>query len=188
MVAALHVEPRFTEKEYLALEAVAEVRHEYIGGDIIGTAGAELERNQIKHNVEVEADLALRDRPCHVLGSDQRVRADATREYFYPDAVITCLDPQLVGPAPRSLLNPQVIVEVLSPGTEAHDRGAKWIAYQTIPTLTDYLMIASDRRRVEHYQRDASGCWMMRVMTEGSFTLSSGTRLEIAALYRQTKL
>lgn len=188
MAGALHVEPRFTEAEYLALEGVADTRHEYVGGEIVGMAGAEIDHNQIADNAGFGLRTALRGPPCRVLGSDQRVKVEATGEYFYPDKVATCLDPQLIGPAPRSLLNPQVIVEVLSPRTEAHDRGAKWTAYRCIPTLTDYVMIASVRRRVEHYQRDATGRWTMRELTEGSFTLSSGARLEIAALYAQTGL
>src|SRR5262249_35096378 len=152
---------RFTEREYLALEAVAEIRHEYVGGDIIGTAGAEIDHNQITQNVRLVLDLALQARSCRVLGSDQRIQVDATGEYFDPDAVVPCLDPMLVLPAPRSLLNPQIIVEVLSPTTEARDRGARWIAYQTIPSLTDYVMLSSNDRRLEHYQRERGGKWTL---------------------------
>jgi Uma2 family endonuclease len=70
-----------------------------------------------------------------------------------------CAEPKLVEPSPRSLVNPEIVVEVLSPTTERYDRGAKWVAYQTIPTLTDYLLIASDRRRIEHFQRGPDDGW-----------------------------
>src|SRR5262245_12945256 len=100
---------RFTESEYLALEGAADVRHEYIAGDIIGMAGAELDHNQIVTNVKVALTSGLRGRSCRVVGNDQRVRVEATGEYFYPDVLVTCLEPQLIEPAPRSLLNPQVI-------------------------------------------------------------------------------
>lgn len=188
MVAVPTSPARFTENEYLALEAVAETRHEYVGGDIIGMAGAEIEHNQIAQNVKLVLGNALSGKPCRILGSDQRIRVEETGEYYYPDVVITCLDPQLVGPAPRSLLNPQVIVEVLSPTTEARDRGAKWIAYQTIPTLRDYVMLAADRRRFEHYQREQDGKWTLTVLTDGACTLSSGVKMEMPALYLLTDL
>jgi Uma2 family endonuclease len=179
---------RFTENEYLALEVVAETRHEYVGGDIIGMAGAEIEHNQIAQNVKLALGNALSGKPCRILGSDQRIRVVETGEYFYPDVVITCLEPQLVGPAPRSLLNPQVIVEVLSPTTEARDRGPKWMAYQTIPTLRDYVMLAADRRRLEHYEREQDGKWTLTVLTDGACTLSSGVKMEMPALYLLTDL
>ena len=179
---------RFTEAEYLALEAVAETRHEYIGGDIIGMAGAELDHNQIAENVKRALGNALEGRGCRVLGSDQRVKVQATGEYFYPDAVITCLTPELTGPAPRSLVNPQVIVEVLSPSTERNDRGDKWLAYQTIPALTDYLTIASDCRRFDHHQRAAHGSWVLRTLTVGGCVLASGVRVEMESAYDLTEV
>src|SRR5436189_4584827 len=87
---------RFTSKEYLALEAVAETRHEYTGGQIVAMAGAELEHNQIAQNVRTELSDALVDRPCRILSSDQRVFVEAVGEYFYPDVLVTCLEPLLV--------------------------------------------------------------------------------------------
>jgi len=105
---------RFTVKEYLALEAVAEIRHEFTGGQIVAMAGAEFEHNQIAQNVRSELTGALADRPCHIVGSDQRVYVEAVGEYFYPDVLVTYLEPRLIDPKPRSLVNPQVIVEVLS--------------------------------------------------------------------------
>ncbi len=188
MVAIASRPPRFTEQEYLALEAVAETRHEYIGGDIIGMAGAELEHNQIAQNVRLTLGNALNGMPCRVLGSDQRVKVESVSEYFYPDVVVTCLDPQLVGPAPRSLVNPQLIVEVFSPSTEGNDRGFKWAAYQTIPTLADYVMLAADRPRLEHYQREQGGKWTLTVLTEGACKLSSGVRFDLSDLYLLTGL
>src|SRR5207237_7284877 len=101
----------FTAKEYLALEAVAEIRHEFTGGQIVAMAGAELEHNQIAQNVRSELTAALGERPCHIVGSDQRVYVEAVGEYFYPDILVTCLEPRLVEPKPRSLVNPHLIVE-----------------------------------------------------------------------------
>jgi Uma2 family endonuclease len=176
---------RFTVKEYLALEAVADTKHEYFGGYIVAMAGAELDHNQVAQNVRAELTSALADRPCRILGSDQRVVAESIGEYFYPDVVITCLDPVLVEPKPRSLVNPQVIIEVLSESTERYDRGEKWAAYQSISSLTDYVMVASTKRELEHYHRLPDGSWTYRTLKQaGTVTLGNGAVLDIEKLYR----
>ena len=183
-MAVIHA-THFTAKEYLALEAVAEIRHEFTGGQIVAMAGAELAHNQIVHNLHGELTAALGDRPCHVLGSDQRVHVEATGEYFYPDVLVTRLEPRLVDPEPRSLLNPQLIVEVLSETTERYDRGDKWLAYRTIPSLTDYVMVSSIRREAEHYQRLPDGSWTLRPpQRDGELVLASGIILQVNRLYR----
>ena len=175
----------FTEREYLALETVAETRHELVGGEILGMAGAEYAHNLICHNLHLELGNALRDRGCSVLGADQRVKVEATREYLYPDVVVSCLLPELASPKPQSLLNPQIIIEVLSPSTERYDRLDKWFAYQQIPTLTDYVMVASDRRLVEHLQRGHDDTWTLRKLAcDGTLTLTNGVSLAVASLYR----
>jgi len=177
---------RFTIKEYLALEAVAEIKHEYFGGDIVAMAGAEFEHNQITQNVRTELANGLVDRPCDVIGGDQRVLVEALGEYFYPDVLVTCLEPKLVEPKPRSLVHPQVIVEVLSETTARYDRGDKCAAYRMIPTLTDYVMVSSLKRELEHYHRLPDGSWTVRAFHgEGTCTLSNGVVLDLASLYRR---
>ncbi len=184
-MVASRVPSEFTEREYLALEGVAEIRHEFVGGQIVAMAGAELDHNQVCTNIKTALSFAFGERPCRVIGSDQRVKVEATDEYFYPDVVVVCSEPRLVDPSPRSLTNPEVIVEVLSPSTERYDRGDKWVAYQTIHTLTDYVLVASDRRRVEHFQRGPGESWTQRVLApDAQLTLSDGTKLDVAALYR----
>ena len=180
---------RFTTTEYLALEAVAETRHEYFGGYIVAMAGAELEHNQVVQNVRTALAAALADRPCDIVGSDQRVLVEAVGEYFYPDVIVTCLEPKLVEPKPRSLVNPQVIIEVLSASTEQHDRGEKWVAYRTISTLEDYITIASTRRELEHYHRLPDGSWTLHVLQRaGTTTLGNGAILDLDALYRRVAI
>ena len=175
---------RFTPAEYLALEAVAEIKHEYVGGDIVGMAGAEPEHNQIAQNVRTTLSNALAGRRCRILGSDQRVHVAATGEYFYPDLVVTCSEPVYVDPSPRSLTNPEIIVEVLSRTTERKDKGEKWSAYQTLPSLTDYVMVASTKRELTHYHRLPDGTWTLRVVPAGgTCTLANGVLLEIDKLY-----
>lgn len=176
---------RFTVKEYLALEGVADTKHEFFGGYIVAMAGAELEHNQIGQNVRAELTAALADRPCRILGSDQRVLVESVGEYFYPDVVVTCLDPVVVEPRPGSLVNPQVIIEVLSASTERYDRGDKWLAYRSIPSLTDYVMVSSTRRALDHYHRLPDGSWTLRGLErEGTVTLANGAILDLARLYR----
>lgn len=176
---------RFTVKEYLALEEVADTKHEFFGGYIVAMAGAEPEHNQVAQNVRAELTTALADRPCRILGSDQRVVVESIQEYFYPDIVITCLDPVFVDPKPRSLVNPQVIVEVLSESTERYDRVEKWAAYQSIPSLTDYVMVASTKRKLEHYHRLPDGSWTFRALDRtGTVTLGNGAVLDVEKLYR----
>jgi len=177
-------EPVFTVKEYLALEAVAETKHEYCGGRIIAMAGGEPEHNLIAGNIQTELKNALADRSCWTLGSDQRVWVEAIGEYFYPDLSSTCLEPELVEPKPRSLANPQIIIEVLSPSTERYDRGDKWSAYQRISSLTDYVMVSSTRREIEHYRRTADGEWTLRTVTSAGCTLTNGVVLDLTRVYR----
>jgi Uma2 family endonuclease len=179
----------FTEPEYLALEAVAEVRHEFVGGQILAMAGAELDHNQICENMRAAFRDAFAKRPCRIIGADQRVKVEATSEYFYPDVVVLGGEPKLVDPNPRSLINPEIIVEVLSPSTERYDRGEKWLAYQLIPTLTDCILIASDRRRVEQFQRGAGDSWTQRALSPTSaLVLSDNTSVDLADLYRLTSV
>lgn len=173
----------FTEREYLALESVAETRHEFVGGQILGMAGAEPEHNQIVHNLHVALDLALRARRCRIAGADQRVRIEATGDYVYPDVVVTCADARYVEPAPRSLTNPELVIEVLSPTTEAYDRGARWAAYQTVSSLRDYVLVSTERRRIEHYRRTADG-WGLRVVTDGEWVVGDDVRVLVEDVYR----
>lgn len=178
----------FTEAEYLALEGVAAVKHEYTQGLILAMAGAEFTHNRIAMNAAVELSRLLTDGPCAVVGSDQRVKVEATREYFYPDVSVVCGPPRLVGPAPRSLTNPSLVVEVLSPSTAAYDAGEKLDAYRRIATLTDYLVVASDRRHVTHYQRSGPESWAVTTHGGGdTLTLAIGVTLAIDPLYRMVE-
>lgn len=178
--------PKFSVKEYLALEGVAEQRHEFSGGQILAMAGADPAHNTIVHNLHLVIGNALADRPCQIWGSDQRVLSEAAGEYFYPDLVVACASPVFVEPRPPSLTNPQVIVEVLSETTERYDRGDKWSAYRQIPTLTDYVMVSSTKREIDHYQRTPDGSWTLRTISrDGRVTLGNGVELELGALYRR---
>jgi Uma2 family endonuclease len=150
-----------TPDEYLALERRAEYKSEYFDGEVFAMVGASRKHNLITTNVVRELSLRLKDRPCEVYPSDMRVRILSANVYTYPDAVVVCGEPRFEDEAVDTLLNPTVIVEVLSKSTETYDRGAKFSYYRTPESVAEYLLIAQDEFRVEHYVRQPDGRWML---------------------------
>lgn len=131
-----------------------------------------------------ELRAAMRSKGFRALSSDQKISARQGERYVYPDAVVVCGGVQTEPGTSDVLANPSVIVEVLSPSTEAHDRGDKWEAYQRLASLTDYLLVAQMSARVEHYQRETDGSWRYRVLEPGdTVMLANGARLTIDAVY-----
>ena len=146
-------EETFTAAEYLARERAAETRSEYVNGQIYAMAGASPVHNIITANLAGLLWSLLRSTPCRPCGSDQRIGVPFTGLYTYPDLSVIC-PPDEYDPDDRhTLVNPTVLVEVLSPSTEAYDRGAKFAHYRRIPSLREYWLISSDRQRVERYTR-----------------------------------
>src|SRR5689334_10182145 len=121
-----------TPQEYLAGEPSAELRSEYVYGRVVAMAGASRNHNRIVANLATSLGLAFRSRNCNHYSSDMRVGLAGDRAFLYPDLVITCGEEQLLPTTPETLLNPLVIIEVLSPSTEARDRGEKFLCYQSI--------------------------------------------------------
>jgi Uma2 family endonuclease len=144
---------RFTPEEYLAIERKADRKSEYVNGCRFAMAGASREHNLIALNVGREISQQFKDRPCEAYVSDMRVKVSETGLYTYPDVVALCGEPRFEDAKLDTLLNPMVIVEVLSESTEAYDRGDTFAHYRRLESLTDYVMIAQDRVRVEHYVR-----------------------------------
>jgi Uma2 family endonuclease len=170
--------------EYLAWERRQPAKHEYHRGEIFAMAGGSLRHNFLAGAVGAELRAALRGKGCHALSSDQRISAKQGERYVYADAVVVCGGAQTEPGTSDVLANPSVIVEVLSPSTEAYDRGDKWEAYQRLASLTDYLLVAQAGARVEHYQREAEGSWRYRVLEAGdTVTLANGAALAIDAVY-----
>ena len=152
---------RVREAEYLERERRSETKHELVNGVVVAMAGASPKHNAIVGNViGVLRDL-LRDRPCIVLASDQRVHVQSTGLYTYPDTTVVCARPHFHPEDKDSLVNPTLIVEVLSPSTEGYDRGAKFAHYRSIPSFSEYVLVSQGERRVEHYRRLETGQWMM---------------------------
>src|SRR5580700_5167910 len=163
-----------TPEEYLAIEREAEYKSEYYDGVMYAMAGARRRHDRIASNMHRELGNAFRQRPCESFTSDMRVRT-VERHYTYPDASALCGEPRFLDEREDTLLNPSLIVEVLSPSTEAYDRGRKFELYQSISSLREYLLVASDRVRADLYSRQPDGRWLLTSASrlEDSLTLES---------------
>jgi Uma2 family endonuclease len=148
-----------TPEEYLALERKSETKSEYYAGEVFAMVGASKRHNLIAANIIRVLGNQLLDRPCNVYPSDMRVKVSATGKYTYPDVVVACEEEKFDDEEKDTLLNPVVIIEVLSESTEAYDRGKKFEQYQHIESLTEYLLITQDRYRVEQYVRQSNREW-----------------------------
>jgi Uma2 family endonuclease len=153
-------------EEYLALERSAEFKSEYLDGQLYAMSGGSPQHSAITVNVTVELGGQLKGRPCQAFSNDMKVRTSPTGLYAYPDLTVVCGEPQFHDETRDTLTNPVVIVEVLSPSTEAFDRGKKVAGYQHLESLIDYLLIAQDQPRIEHYTRQPNNRWLLTVMTE----------------------
>jgi len=149
-----------TPAEYLAFERQSEIKHEYFRGELFAMAGASRQHVLIAVNVTILLGNQLKRRGCDVFNSDMRVQVSPTGLYTYPDLVVVCGRPRFEDRELDTLLNPTVVVEILSKSTEAYDRGEKFAQYRTLETLTDYLLISQDRALVERFTRQESGLWL----------------------------
>jgi len=143
----------YTPAEYLELERAAERKSEYLDGRIRAMTGASRAHNLIALNIGAELRTQLRGRSCEAYVADMRVKVSSTGLYTYPDVVVACEPIQLEDAYLDTLLNPTVIVEVLSPSTEAYDRGDKLAQYRRLESLQECLLVAQDTARVERYKR-----------------------------------
>jgi Uma2 family endonuclease len=182
---------RVTAQEYLARERSADSRSEYLRGEIVAMSGASYNHALIEGNVIRQAGNQLADGPCRVLTSNMRVKVEASGLYTYPDIVIACADPQFDDNVFDTLLNPRVLIEVLSDSAERYDRGAKFGHYRQIPSLQEYVLISQDQPLVERYVRQADQSWLLTVfqgMTETFALTSIPLSVPLQDIYRGVKL
>jgi len=151
---------RITPEEYLEIERHSEGKSEYLGGEIFAMTGASRQHNLISTNLSRELSQALRSRPCEVYSSDLRVHIPTTGLYIYPDVAVVCGPAQFEDALTDSLLNPTWICEILSPTTEAYDRGKKFEHYAAIESLREYVLVSQEAPRVEQYVRQGEGRWL----------------------------
>jgi len=153
-------QPFYTPEQYLEIERKAEYKSEYYAGQMFAMAGASREHNLITGNIVGELRSLLRGEPCETYPSDMKVLVSASGLYTYPDVSVACGEPQFLDRQGDVLLNPLVIVEVLSDSTEAYDRGAKFALYQRVESLQEYVLVSQDKARVERYVRQPGGRWL----------------------------
>ncbi|HEY0320270.1 MAG TPA: Uma2 family endonuclease [Pyrinomonadaceae bacterium] len=161
-----------TEDEYLAVERQAEFRSEYLAGEVFAMVGASRRHNRIVTNLVSALDNQLRARPCNVYSNDMRVKVQSTGLFTYPDVVVTWGEEKFADGAHDTLLNPLVIIEVLSDSTEAYDRGKKFENYQSIESLKEYLLVSQNSQRIEQYIRQMGKSWMYSEAHESGETIT----------------
>jgi Uma2 family endonuclease len=182
---------RLTPEEYLEIERKAEFKSEYYQGEMFAMSGATEAHNTILFNLAGVLYPQLRKRPRRGYSNDQRVRVDKTGLYTYPDMAVVCGERVFAENRKDTLLNPTVLIEVLSPSTEAYDRGRKFDHYRSIESLREYLMISSDRVHADHYVRQPDGNWLLtaKEALDQSLDLQSiECRLLLADLYEKVDL
>ena len=186
--AAAHT--HLTPEEYLAFERKATTKHEYLNGQIVAMSGASFAHNFLTMNVANQLYNQLIGGECQVAASDMRVKVPQIDSYFYPDVVVVCGEPRAEDDTFDTLLNPILIVEVLSPSTEVYDRGEKFEHYQQIASLKDYILISQDEVHVEHYCRQESE-WLRSEFRELGDVLSLpsvGCELHLQDVYRRVEV
>jgi Uma2 family endonuclease len=153
--------PPLTEEEYLLLDRKAEAKSEFHDGQMFAMAGGSPNHSLLANRVGAILD---RQAPpgCRVFNADLRIHIASARTYTYADCSVVCGEPQFSSDQQDNVLNPLLIVEVLSPSTEGYDRGKKFELYRTIGSFREYLIVHRDRRHVEHYSRQDDGGWLLR--------------------------
>jgi Uma2 family endonuclease len=178
---------RFSFEDYVELEDTSDIKHEFLDGEVWAMAGGSPEHAAVAANMVRLLGQALLDRRCRVFSSDLRIRVSATGLATYPDASVICdrveLDPE--DRKGHTALNPTFLVEVLSPRTEAYDRGEKLANYQLIPSLREVMLVAHDDRRVDLWRRTQSGWTQVTLRAEDPVELESlpGVRMTIDEIY-----
>jgi len=180
---------RMSYADYLAFEAASEAKHEYVNGEVFAMAGGTITHGALGVAVSTALSNALRDRPCRVLSSDVRVRSKVTGIATYPDVTVVCENIEVDDEDKHGVLNPRLIVEVLSESTEGYDRGAKAAHYRRIASLREYVLVAQDEPRIEVYRRNERGKWELFSEArrgEAAEITSCGEPifLEVDAIYR----
>lgn len=175
----------YTAEDYLTLERNALYKSEFHDGEIFAMTGASRKHNLIAFNIARELGVQLKNRPCEAYIADMRVKAVTARSYHYPDIAVVCGKPQFEDAHVDTLLNPTLLIEVLSPSTEAYDRGAKFAHYRKITSLCEYLLVMQDQSSIERYVRQGE-VWILSetVDLDASLSLESiGCTLSLREVY-----
>jgi len=183
--------PTLDPASYLQQEREATEKSEYLNGQVYAMAGASREHNQLVFNLAGLLHGPLRGSPCSAYVNDMRVRSRTSEAYFYPDLTVVCNDAEFEDDEMNTLLNPVLIIEVLSPLTEGYDRGAKFAHYRQIESLREYVLIAQDRFSIERYIRSEDGQWILSEAStpESMVELTTiGCHLQVDEVYEKVSL
>lgn len=174
-----------TYAEYLRLEEGSDAKHEFAAGRVFAMAGGTVEHGRLAMEVAYQLRGQLEGRPCRVLSSDVRVRVAATDRSTYPDVTVVCGEVERAADDGEAVVNPAVVVEVLSEGTERADRGEKWAHYRRLPSLSWYVLVSQSEQRIEGYRRQGD-VWVFEEAGPAGRLLhpSLDLALEVDALYR----
>jgi Uma2 family endonuclease len=177
---------RMTYAEYLAFEEASVEKHEFLDGEVFAMAGGTLEHSALAMAFGAALVKALGDRPCRVFSSDLRVRIRATGLTTYPDVSVACGKAEVDAEDPHALVNPVLVVEVLSDATEAYDRGEKAAHYRHIESLKEYVLVSQHHPRVEVYRRNEAGRWELYEYERGAGCelVSVGVGVSVDDVYR----
>lgn len=186
---ALQTQPQYSFDDYLTTEREAvDEKHEFVAGHVYAMTGATYNHNLITANLTIELGGQLKGRPCSVVTNDMRVRIEAADAGKYPDLVALCDEPRFYGERRDVLTNPTLLAEVLSPSTEAYDRGGKFAIYRTLPSLREYVLVAQERFSVEVFTRQPDDRWLLSAFSdpddEAAFE-SLQCRISLREIYRQ---
>lgn len=179
------LQPRMTYAAYLELERTSNEKHEFLRGEVWAMAGGTPQHSLLAAKVGAELTAALKGRPCAVFNADLRVRVEATDRATYPDVTVVCGKREVSPDDENAITNPVVLVEVLSEGTEASDRGEKFAHYQRLPSLKEYVLVSQHTRRVEVFSREGDNAWRYSAYGDGATVRLEAldVTFDVAALY-----
>lgn len=177
------LEPRLTYADYLAVEAAAEHKHDFVRGRLTAVAATSRAHNRIAMQVAGELYVALAGTPCRPVGSDQRVRVRSAELACYPDVTVVCGDDEADPDDDDAIVNPMVVIEVLSRSTEAYDRGEKFAALRELPSLRQFVLLHQDRAHAELFTREADGTWRLSFHREELPLATVHASLDLGRVY-----
>ena len=183
--------PKFnfiSPQEYLEMERASNEKHEYFDGHVYNMSGASLNHTKIAVNLTGKLFSFLEGKECHVLSETMRVSTPSKDAYCYPDVMIVCGEEEMEDDKFDTLLNPAVILEILSPSTRNIDKGRKFLYYQAIPSLKEYLLIDTQKRRIYILRKQPSGQWLqdLPVQTGSIFIETINFHLSLSDIYNRT--
>lgn len=182
---------QISEAEYLALEAQSPLKHEYVAGGIYAMTGASLRHNVIALNIAALLRAHLRGSPCRTFMSDAKLRVNKLNSYYYPDVMVTC-DPrhQNITPGDTVIEAPRLVVEILSNSTEATDRREKLLAYRSLPSMLEYVLVSQEVASVEIHRRQGDIGWQIITLSPGDPVELNSVELvsDFAAIYEESGL